>query len=287
MKALFASGNNLGITLAESPLCRSEFKSIQPKCVEDIAKCLALIRPAARESEGNIIYDDDAIEIIAKEVGCSEAQADAYRRGLAKKDRSIVHDITSTIGSQRLQQLQLKLSSLNQYGFCKAHAMSYAQLVTWLAWCKLETPQSFWKGALNHCHSSYKPWVHLWEAWKEQVNPYDKTLLKNHVSVYAKSKKEKEKHKPILQQLKTTWKWDVRKGFIPNCYYILKPNGVVSFRGVIACYRRISKTSIAFCVGCGLHYVDFVCQKSKLKDYHRIVSGFVREDGTSYHIQFY
>ena len=283
VRTLFAKGHNIGITLAESPLCRSELTTIQPTCVEDVAKCLALIRPAARESEGVIVYDDDAIHIIAREVGCTEAKADDYRRGLAKKDRNTINELQEKMGKERMVHLQKKLGSLSQYGFCKAHAMSYAQLVSWLAWCKVEKPKAFWKATLNHCHSSYKPWVHLWEAWKVGVDPYDETLLRNNVSIYAKTRKKKQQSQSILQQLKSSWTWDVRKGFVPNCFCHKKGKNTVEFRGVIACHRRLSKTSVAFCVGCGDQYLDFICHGCMFHVNHRVINGFI-EDGIGKHI---
>ena len=66
MEDLFANGHNLGLTLAESPLIRSEFKIQKPKSVDDIAACLSLIRPAARQSKGELIYDDDIIKFYIK-----------------------------------------------------------------------------------------------------------------------------------------------------------------------------------------------------------------------------
>lgn len=273
VKALLARGDNIGITLAESPLCRRAFVTHTPECVADVAKCLALIRPAAHESNGSIIYDDDAIVIISKMLGCDEAKADSYRRGLAKKDRTMMKTIEITYGKKILQKLSEKLGSLSMYGFCKAHAMSYAQLVSWLAWCKVQHPGDFWKAALNHCHSSYKKWVHLWEAWKEGIDPFSSELQRNNVSVYAISRQKTNSQQSVLCQLKNTWYWDVRKGFIPNCYCINRSDGSRSFRGVIASHRRLSKKNVALCVGFGNGYVDVLCKNVSFRGHHRIVTG--------------
>ena len=86
MKYLFARGDNIGLTLAESPLSRGEHKTKKPESVEAVAACMALIRPAARKSEIEIGYDDDAIRLIAKKAGVTEAVADSIRRKLAKHD---------------------------------------------------------------------------------------------------------------------------------------------------------------------------------------------------------
>ena len=43
---LLQNGDNIGITLAESPLMRKALIKIKPNNISDIAKCLAIIRPA-------------------------------------------------------------------------------------------------------------------------------------------------------------------------------------------------------------------------------------------------
>ena len=84
---MLASGDNLGITLAESPLMRKALMKIKPKSIYDIAVCLAIIRPAAKDArnmeshenfDNYIIFDDDAIDIISKDYHVSDADADKY-----------------------------------------------------------------------------------------------------------------------------------------------------------------------------------------------------------------
>ena len=98
---MLSSGNNIGITLGESPLIRKAFMSIKPKSIEDIAICLSIIRPAASKNKTSdekfnnnlsdyLIYDDDAIDIIANFSECSLEEADNYRRGFAKNDPKLI-----------------------------------------------------------------------------------------------------------------------------------------------------------------------------------------------------
>ena len=54
--------------------------------------------------------------------------------------------------------------------FCKSHAYSYAQLVWQLAFMKANKPKDFWKATLNHCKSSYRKWVHFFEASIHGIN---------------------------------------------------------------------------------------------------------------------
>ena len=95
-------GDNIGITLAESPLIRKCFIKIKPKCINDVAICLSLIRPAAKDArifdqvedmEDSLVFDDDAIDIIAKKLNCSDDEADKLRRSLIKGNKEIMNEI--------------------------------------------------------------------------------------------------------------------------------------------------------------------------------------------------
>lgn len=279
MTELLASGGNIGVTLAESPLCRTEFILHPPRSVGDIAACLAGIRPAARQSEGHIVYDDDAIHMIADTVGCSTAEADGLRRQLSKRNPGTKTDLCIKMGKQQFNVLESKLGSLSQYGFCKAHAMSYAQLVTWLVWCKVERPRAFWRGALNHCHTSYRPWVHLWEAWRAGVDPFSLNLSRNDVSVYTAARRKSFHALPtMMTQLRVHGYWDVRKGFISGCEVSNNDDGSIrSFRGVVAASRYLREGVVALCIGTGDTYIDCTAVVgNRFTSKVRIVSGTLK-----------
>ena len=62
------------------------------------------------------------------------------------------------------ERIAKKLSTIRKYGFCKAHALSYAQLVWQLAYQKAHYPEQFWKATLKNVDSCYRKWVHIYEA---------------------------------------------------------------------------------------------------------------------------
>ena len=279
---LFATGNNIGITLAESPLCREEFMKSRPKSVSDVAACLARIRPAARQSKIEIVYDDDAIDVIQKALSCSEAEADGLRRGLAKRDTKAMAQVRKRLGAKRCKKLADDLGSLSLYGFCKAHAMSYAQLVTWLAWYKANHPVEFWAGALDSCQSSYRPWVHIWEAHRAGLNPMSSEYSRNSGSIYSDARRRRFLDMDPWSQLRAHWYWDVSKGFLEGCYYRKeRVNGRMSvrLRGVVASHRKLSDTSLAVTVGTGERYVDVI---ANFRGFHmgvRVAEGYIGPDG--------
>ena len=54
------------------------------------------------------------------------------------------------------------------------------------------SPYEFWKATLNNCQSSYKKWVHMYEARIAGVDVYKKNLKKDDVSVYARNRRNKQ-----------------------------------------------------------------------------------------------
>ena len=94
------------------------------------------------------------------------------------------------------------LSDLRKYGFCKAHALSYAQLVWQLAYQKAHNPQKFWIATLKNVQSCYRKWVHIYEAKCNYVSVNNK----KHKSIYSINKQKKMDNKiTLLDQLKKFW----------------------------------------------------------------------------------
>ena len=181
---LFETGNNLGLTFAESPAMRKVLSIVKPKNIQDVALCLALIRPAAagngrksgalaRAAMGqsciDIIYDDDAINYIKKLTNSTDGKADMYRKAFAKNKKNkleFFNKMLSQFGytDSKVSYIYNNLKQLQKYSFCKSHALSYAKLVWALAYQKVYKPKKFWVSTLNHCHSMYKQWVHFNQA---------------------------------------------------------------------------------------------------------------------------
>jgi hypothetical protein len=255
---LFKRGDNIGITLAESPLIRKTFLMFKPETIEDLAVCLSVIRPIARESrkEGKVqglIYDDDAIDLIKDYFKVSEDYADKLRREFSKNNFDCLKLFneeneeneengkkTNKKYNYSYDNLPDSMKELSKYSFCKAHAMSYAQLIYKLAELKLENPFEFWKSALKNCTSSYKKWVHPYEASK--VSAYSDTKEK---SIYCKERCTLDDG-PI-EQLKKSGLWSFKDyPFIPNCYIVkrlVNDNELYYFSGLIAHIRVLSITA--------------------------------------------
>lgn len=247
---MLSRGDNIGLTLAESNLMRKAFIKIQPKNIHDIAVCLSIIRPAAKDAnnvdedediQDYIIFDDDAIDIISKEFKINDEESDKYRRGFAKGDKNTIDEFRGLIchlSKEKQREVMKKLANLSRYGFCKAHAFSYAQLVWKLAYMKAHNPKEFWKATLNNNESSYKKWVHIYEAKLAGVDINLNKLKKDDVSIYADNRRKKINYYSPTAQLKHYGYWTMlNDDFFPGCYLTIDNEGIYNFDGIIASVR--------------------------------------------------
>ena len=245
-------GDNIGIILGESPLMRKAFMKIKPTSIYDLAVCLSIIRPAAIDAreymdngdfDNSIIFDDDAIDLIGNYLKIDDEKADQYRRAFAKGDKKIINEFKEHIKkfpNEKQKDIMKKFSHLSRYGFCKSHAFSYAQLIWQLAYMKANSPDKFWKATLNNCQSSYKKWVHYYEAKLAGVDYSKELLKKNDVSIYASNRKKKIENYTVHEQLKKYGYWIIKNDdFFPDCYISIKKDDTYHFNGIIASSRTI------------------------------------------------
>jgi len=263
---MLARGDNIGITLAESPLIRKAFIKLKPKTLYDMAVCLSIIRPAASQAKQTeaiedakkyLIFDDDAIYMIKFATGCSEGDADRLRRMLSKNDNVKIYEAQKEIRKRfyeyenrpnlDIKEVFKNLAGLRKYSFCKSHAYSYAQLVWYLAYMKAHYPEEFWKATLNHNQSHYRGWVHKYEAERAGVYWLDHSLSRNDKSIYTKARNKSNTQILInndvspIKQLKKTGYWNTTSllgdvNFFPDCYGF-KAKDKFRFRGIIANLR--------------------------------------------------
>jgi Bacterial DNA polymerase III alpha NTPase domain/Type III restriction enzyme, res subunit/Bacterial DNA polymerase III alpha subunit finger domain len=262
---MLCRGDNLGITQAESCLMRTALQLIQPRTIEHIAICLAIVRPIAKESRKEdvdeikehewIVFDDDAITMIADILGCSDAEADVYRRYYSKRDKkgmaAFKKRVKSLMNKTVDQEEKIKqLQNLHLYSFCKSHAFSYAQMVYHLAYWKCHDPKRFWTATLNHVDSSYVKWVHLYEAQCAGVDISHYTSNSND-SIYAQCRKKRASSGlSDIQHLRKLGYWNMEGNrFFPDCCLYFK-NEQIHFYGVIAARKIIHKKAILY-IGVG------------------------------------
>jgi DNA polymerase III alpha subunit len=153
--ALLNRGATIGVPHIESPAMRGLLREMTIRDIEDVARALALVRPGASagggraayrsggdtrtpeclrnllgENRGVMLYQEDVSEAACILMGLPAARGDLMRRRLKAGQiaREEVVDLCLSAGhspetARRGWEL---LSGYAGYGFCKAHAMTYA-----------------------------------------------------------------------------------------------------------------------------------------------------------------
>ena len=178
--ALLSRGDVLGVTQGESPAMRRLFRAIKPKSVHDCVFATALIRPVALSGrqkaamfhdwskeavQDSVVFEDDAIEIIASLIDIDMYEADMYRRAFAKKNDEKIMEFVERLGNHpKKKEAMVALEQLGGFGLCRAHAVNLGRLIWALAYPKAHNPKEFWAACLKHCEGSYRRWVYQSEA---------------------------------------------------------------------------------------------------------------------------
>jgi DNA-directed DNA polymerase III PolC len=193
---LLREGRTLGNFQIESPGMRAMLRDIQPDCLNDLTLALSLIRPGAtdsgakklfleryrknrptenvypliepilRESCGTIIYQEQVLKIAEAVAGFSASEADRLRKAMSKaRSREEMASLKKSFlaGAQQkgvdpriANNIYTAIAYFASYGFCKAHAASYA-LVSYQAAClKAHFPVVYMTCVINN-HAGYYP----------------------------------------------------------------------------------------------------------------------------------
>ncbi|MFO0877281.1 MAG: DNA polymerase III subunit alpha [Gemmataceae bacterium] len=209
--ALVRAGDTLGVTQLESPAMRHLLIQMRPRGLDDIIQSLALVRPGAAsigmkerfirrrqglepfelthsllrrllgETEGLMIYEDDALRLIQALTGLPPADADRFRKRVSKHRTDEEADelrqeflrLCARGGNwpaEFLDELWLQLAKFNRYSFCKSHSVSYGLIAWQAAYLKAHHPVAFWAAALNNNMGAYPRRVYI-EAVKRAGIP--------------------------------------------------------------------------------------------------------------------
>ncbi|HMD33176.1 MAG TPA: DNA polymerase III subunit alpha [Candidatus Acidoferrales bacterium] len=182
-RAIVSTGRTMGIFQIESPGLRGLLRTLRAKTLEDVCLALALIRPGAaeygsketflrrvrkqepvryphprlepilRESLGVCIYQEQVMQIAQAAGGLTLAEADLVRRAQARWKDSRERDKFRTkflknaellgMDSARRDETWIMVEKFAGFGFCKAHAATYAELSWRIAWLKVHYPAEY------------------------------------------------------------------------------------------------------------------------------------------------
>jgi DNA polymerase-3 subunit alpha len=184
--ALIKQGMVMGLFQLESAGMKKAIKEVEPTSFEDVSALLALFRPGPMESipsyarrkkglekityidpdlepilkgtYGIIVYQEQIMQITQKEAGFSLGEADLFRRAISHKDAAKLASyqtkfIAGCLKNGKSQAIANSLFSLiykfANYGFNKAHAISYGMLTCQMAYLKKHYPEEFYCAILN------------------------------------------------------------------------------------------------------------------------------------------
>jgi DNA-directed DNA polymerase III PolC len=178
-----AAGRTMGVFQIESPAMRGLLRTMKARTLEEVAQALALIRPGAAEygskelfikrlrGEEEIVYAHPALKkILGDSLGVcifqeqvmqisqtlgsmSLAEADLVRRASAKfsgrSDRERLHGkflkAAEMMGltSEQREETWMMVEKFAGFGFCKAHAATYADISYRMAYLKTHHTAEF------------------------------------------------------------------------------------------------------------------------------------------------
>ncbi|MEJ7462782.1 DNA polymerase III subunit alpha [Staphylococcus saprophyticus] len=202
---LLSQGDTTGIFQLESDGVRSVLKKLKPEHFEDIVAVTSLYRPGPMEeiptyitrrhdpskveylhkdlapilknTYGVIIYQEQIIQIASQFANFSYGEADILRRAMSKKNRAVLEserqhfvDGAKQNGydeymSKQIFDLILKFAD---YGFPRAHAVSYSKIAYIMSYLKVHYPNYFYANILSNVIGSEKKTAAMIDEAKHQ-----------------------------------------------------------------------------------------------------------------------
>lgn len=188
---IFYNGYTLGIFQFESKGMINFIKKLKPNCFDDIVSSIALFRPGPMQNidtyirrkhleekvdyihpdlenilsstYGIIIYQEQIMQIAVKLAGFSLGEADILRKAMSKKKSDILLSkkedfIYRSISRGYSKKISTKIFDFilkfAEYGFNKAHSVSYAIIAYKMAYLKSHYKEYFMKSLLTYVMGS-------------------------------------------------------------------------------------------------------------------------------------
>ncbi len=202
--ALLRSGLSLGCFQTESPGMRGLLRKMQIEGVDDVITAVALIRPGAAnsgmkeqyirrragltpisyphpalkpvlaETYGNIIYQEQVMQVAAEIAGFTLAQADILRKAMTKsRDRKMLQTLKQEfiVGARKrgvpvnqATAIWKFLENFVGYGFNKAHSATYGTIAYQTAYLKYYFPVQYMTAVLNNQGGFYSRAAYIEEC---------------------------------------------------------------------------------------------------------------------------
>jgi DNA polymerase-3 subunit alpha len=212
--ALISSGNTKGCFQLESRLGRSMAKKLKPTNIEQLSGLLSILRPGCLEAMrdgksvsnhyidkkneqegidyfhqslepilkttyGEMIYQEQAMEIARVIAGFNLQEADMLRKAIGKKKPEEMAKIKSTfiagcksvglVSENQADQIFGWIEKSQRYSFNKSHAISYAMNCYLSAYAKAHYPRVFFASYLRFAKDKIDPQTEIKELVQNAV----------------------------------------------------------------------------------------------------------------------
>jgi len=184
--ALLSAGDTDGVFQLESDGMRRVLRQLRPNCIEDIIATNALYRPGPMEhipdfiaakggrveltylhpklepilcgTYGVVVYQEQVMRIAHEIAGFSLGEADTLRRGMSKRDPSLVQALkdqfvsgacSNGIPEETAREIFELIKPFGSYGFNKSHSAAYGILAYQTAWFKTHYPLYYFAALLT------------------------------------------------------------------------------------------------------------------------------------------
>jgi len=195
--AMIRDGKSIGTFQLESPAQREMAGRLLPDRFEDIIVSISLVRPGPLKSNmdktylprrhgqervtylhprlkntlgetlGVILYQEQVLEVAHDLAGMSYAEADGFRRAMTHdrteeemekmRDSFIPSAVNNGVSRSIAGKVFEQMATFAAYGFCKAHAVAYAEIAYQTLWLKCHYPAEFTAALLSNQPMGYYP----------------------------------------------------------------------------------------------------------------------------------
>lgn len=217
---LISEGNTKGVFQLESRLGQSIAKKLKPENIEQLSALISILRPGSLEAIrdgksvtnhyidrknykesidyfhpalepilnstlGELIYQEQAIQIAKNIAGFSLSESDSLRKSIGKKDVKLMAEIKKTflqgcksqniVNEKDAQEIFGWIEKSQRYSFNKSHAVSYAMNAYLSAFTKAHFPQAFFCSYLRFAKDKVDPQQEIKQLVKN-ANEMDVTI---------------------------------------------------------------------------------------------------------------
>ncbi len=202
-RALFRTGQTMGVFYTESPASRALCAKSRAETFDLLVLNTSIIRPASNryirtylerlhgapyeplhpvlrdtlaETFGVMVYQEDVVNVSAVFAGMPLAAADGLRKSLSKKrparqlagyaEEFFAGALALGRDPETIKRVWAMIMSFSGYSFCKGHSASYIQVAQHACYLRAHHPAEFMAAVLGNGGGFYHPFAYVAEAMR-------------------------------------------------------------------------------------------------------------------------